>query len=975
MHPHSRINHAVLLAIAGLALPSQAQQAQPPAATTLERIEVTGSRIRTISAVSSSPVTSIGREEINSSQPVAVEDVVKGLPSAVPAMGPATNNGTTGAATLDLRGLGSRRSLVLIDGRRMVPFDLDGQVDSNIIPIALLKRIDLVTGGASAVYGADAVTGVANFVLNRQFKGVELSSSYGQSGDGDAGRKRTDITMGGAFADGRGHMVLSLGTAKTTPLLQGQRPYSMVGLSSTNGAQQGSGTGVPGTFQVPSIAGLPAGTPSLANMQIDPATGQLVAPYASYNFNPPNYFITPLDRRQATALATLNLGQHLELYADLFHTRSTVVSNLASSATFLNVYQVPIGNPLMPEAMRQQVCQVRGIAAADCVVGNATEVPMAIGRRFTELGPRINDFETRTQQVTVGARGAINDIWSYDTHFANGDTNQVQTRGNWGSNAKVQQALRALSPTACTNPANGCVPLNVFGAEGSITPQMLNFVNLNALILAKVKQKVAAGSVSGELGAFKSPWSPDPIGVAMGAEYREVFAANASDAASQIQGEVLGTGAPRPDRSGTIEFKEFFAEASVPLLARKPLAHKLGLELGYRRTQMTTVASTSYGSWKLGGDWEPVQGLRVRLMGQRATRAPNTNELFAPQTAGLSNLAVDPCQGNRINAADANTAGTLSNLCRLTGVPMAAVGSLPAPSAGQINNTSGGNPSLGPEVADTQTLGFVFQPTSLPRLTLSVDYFRIQLDKAISAPSVTDVLTDCYDPARNPGLGLNAACALVMRGPLGTFNGATSPGVVTPQSNLGKLWTSGVDLGVNYLLDLKQLGLDARWGKVDLSLNAAFTSDYSVQTTPNAVKRQCLGYYSVACSNLNQSATVSGTGYAPRTKFTQRATWTVGNWTLGYNWRHIGKMQEEPGGTDFLPAYASIKAHNYVDLSASWKVNEMLRLNLSVNNAFDKQPPIVGNTISGTGVNAGNTFPTVYDVIGRYITVGATLKF
>lgn len=971
MHKLSLIGRAVGLALLGLPQVGLAQSTN-----TLERIEVTGSRIRTLGATSSSPLTSIGKEEIQSSQPVAVEELIKGLPSAVPAMGPSTNNGSTGAAMLDLRGLGARRSLVLIDGRRMVPFDLDGQVDSNIIPVSLLRRIDLVTGGASAVYGADAVAGVSNFVLNRQFKGVELSSSLGRSGEDDAGRRRTDLTLGGEFADGRGHMVLSLGTTRTDPVLQGQRSYAQVGLSSTNGTAQGSGTGVPASIQIPSVAGLPAGTPSLANVQIEPGSGRLVSPYNSYNFNPLNYFVTPLDRRQATALATLNLSEQLNLYADLFYTRSGVVSNLAPSATFLNLYQVPIGNPFIPDAARAQICQVRGIAAADCVAGpgGTTEVPMAIGRRFTEWGPRVVDFSTRTQQVTVGAKGQINDNWSYDTYLSDGETAQVQTRIQWGSNSRVQQALRAFNTTSCSVATNGCVPINVFGAEGSLTPQMLSFIDLNAILQTQVTQKVLAGSLSGDLGEFKSPWSADPIGLAFGAEGREVFAANRSDSASQILGEVLGTGAPRPDRSGTIEFKELYAEASVPLLAKLPLAHKLGLELGYRHTQMTTQGSTEYGSWKVGGDWEPVPGLRLRLMDQRATRAPNTNELFAPNTTGLSNLAVDPCQGNRINAGEANTAGTLSNLCRLTGVPVAAVGVLPAPSAGQINNTSGGNPLLSPEVANTQTLGLVLQPAALPGLVLSLDYYKIELDKAISAPSVTDVLSDCYDPARNPGLGVNAACALVQRGPLGTFNGASSPGVLTPQSNLGRMWTSGFDLGVYYPLKLKQLGLDAGWGTVDLSLNATFVRDYSVQTTPQAVKRDCLGYYSVACNNANQSATVGGTSFAAKTKFTQRATWNVGDFSLGYNWRHLGKMNEEPGGTSFLPAYSTIKAVNYVDLSAVWRVNKMVRLNLSVNNAFDKQPPIVGNNIGSTGMNAGNTFPTVYDVLGRYFTLGVTLK-
>lgn len=971
MFKRSPIGTAVLLCMgAVLAAPVLAQQAAP--ASTLERVEITGTRIKTIGAVSSSPVTSLGAAEINSSQPAAVEEVVKGLPAAVPAIGAGTNNGTGGGATLDLRGLGSSRSLVLIDGRRMVPFDLNAQVDTNSIPVALLRRIDLVTGGASAVYGADAVAGVANFVLNRQFKGLELSSTYGTSGEGDANRRRTDLTMGGSFGDGRGSMVLSLGTTKTDKLLQGARDIGTAALSSVSGLPSGSGTGVPSGIQIGSVAGLPAGTPSLANVQIDPATGRLVAPFNSYNFNPLNFYVTPMDRMQATALGNLVINDHVEVYADLFFTRSEVLSNLAPSGTFFNVYNVPIGNPFIPEAARQQICQVRGITAANCVVGNTTEVPMAIGRRFTELGARINNFDNKSMQGTVGLKGAINDNWSYDAYLSKGESQQIQTRGNWGSLSKVQQALRAVSKTACTNPANGCVPLDVFGNEGSITPAMLNFVNLSALLQTKVEQQVMAANVSGDLGnKFKSPWTTDTIGVAFGVEQREVTASNFSDSASQIQGEVLGTGAPTPDRSGKINLSEAYLEASLPLIKNKPLVHKLGLELGYRYSEFKTTSTNDYGSWKFGGDWEPVKGFRVRAMSQRATRAPNINELYEPLVSGLSNLAVDPCQANRINQAEANTAGTLSNLCRLTGVPTPSIGSLPAPSAGQINQRTGGNPNLGPEEANTKTLGFVFQPDAVPNLTLSLDYYQIDLNKAVSSPSTTDILNDCYDPARNPGLGLNGACALVLRGPLGTFNGADAPGVVTPKSNLGKIWTRGVDIGVNYLLDLRKVTGNAKMGRLELGLNANVATKHGVQSTPASVVRDCLGFYSVACGNLNGTAT----GFMPKTKFTQRATWMLGDFTVGYNWRHVGKMVEEPGGPAFLPAYSTIKAQDYVDLSGSWAFNKNLRFNLSVNNAFDKKAPNVGNTIGTTTANSGNTFPQVYDVVGRYFVLGATLKF
>jgi iron complex outermembrane receptor protein len=892
--------------------------------------------------------------EINASQPAAIEEVIRGLPSAVPAIGPGTNNGTGGGATIDLRGLGSNRTLVLLNGRRVVPFDLNSVVDTNVIPTALLRRVDVVTGGASAVYGADAVSGVVNFVLRRDFQGVDLTSSYGVSEKGDAKRRRTDITIGSALADGRGNVALSLGVTNTEPLLQGSREIGKISRNSRNGSPQGSFTSVPGYFDSAFFSEGGDGNGGFDSNSWD-----------TYNFNPLNYFVTPMERRQATALANYTINDHATVYAEMLYTRSNVTSNLAPSDTFFNTYNVPIGNPFLSTAGRNELCAAYSIPAAQCVPGSTTEFEIDIGRRFVELGPRINDFLNKTFQATVGVNGVLFGNWSYDAYMTSGESDQTQILGNWGSSAKVQQALRAVSTTDCLDPSNGCVPLNIFGNAGSITPEMLRFINLSALTTQSVKQNVLAASVTGDLGeTFKSPMSKSPISVAIGAEQREVTAGVLSDASLQINGEVLGTGAPSPDVRGTFKLSELYLESIVPLISDAPFARSVNLEVGYRNSTFKTSSSTSYGSWKFGGDWEPVQGLRFRAMAQRATRAPNVSELFFPLVTGLDNLAVDPCQGTNINPADIGVAGSLTNLCVLTGVPAARVGTLPPPSAGQVNILTGGNAALKPEEADTVTVGFVWEPTFAPGLVFGVDYYKIDIAKAVSSPAVDDVLNDCYDRARNPGLTVNAACAAVGRGPGGTFNGSSAPGVALPLSNLGNQSTSGFDVNVAYRLPLRNLGMDARWGTLDLSLNLNQVDKWTFQATPNSVNRDCLGYYSVACG-----------GPTFKTKFSQRSTWTVGDFRVGYNWRHTSAVIEEPGGTNFLPAYSSIKSYDYVDLSGSWDATKNLTLNLSIRNLFDKQPPAVGNTIGTTSTNSGNTFPQYYDVVGRYFTIGASLKF
>ena len=950
----TQICTAALVALGGVLSMTSA----PAAAQASERIEVTGSRIKTIGAVSNSPISSITSEEINSSQPVAIEEVIRGLPAAIPAIGAGTNNGSGGIATIDLRGLGPQRTLVLINGRRAVPADLNARVDTNAIPIALLERIDLVTGGASAVYGADAVAGVVNFVLKRNFTGIEAQTSYGVSELGDAKRFRSDLTMGANLADGRGNVALSIGTTRTNALTQGERPFGEFQLASTTGTRSGSGTTVPALLSgIPGLSGTRA---------IDFTTGILRASTADdlYNFNPLNYFVTPLERTQLSAIGRFTINDYAEAYADLTNNKNKVTLNLAPSGSFTSAgfpsWKVPIGNPFLPEGVRQQLCTAFGITS-NCAIGNTQEVSLSIGRRFVENGPRINTFDNTSSQWTVGVRGSLPVVsnWSYDAYLQSGTSDQLSSRINWGSATKMQQALRSVSTTTCLVSTGGCVPINLFGKEGSLTPAMLAFINQTAVQTTFVSQKISQVSFSGDLGKVKSPFASAPISLAVGYENREVTAGNKSDAPSQVTGEVLGTGAPLPDRTGKLKLSEGFLEAQVPLASGKPGLESLNFEGGYRETEFQTVASSkNYGSWKYGLDYSPVKGLRFRAMQQRATRAPNINELYAPVVSGLSNRAVDPCQLALINTAQANTAGTLSNLCRSTGVPLNQIGGVSAPSSGQISNTGGGNPNLGPEEADTTTIGLVFEPTSVPGLSVTLDYYKIAINKAVSSATTNEVLDGCYTAALNPTFDVaNPFCALIQRNATtGTLNGAV--GVITQSSNLGKVNTAGYDLGVNYRWKLP------KWGRVDVGLQATQVEVNSFKSLPSTSTISCLGVYGANCG-----------GPTARTKWSQRTSWAYDNYTVGYNWRYLGGTSVETGTTTFLPDYSTIKAYNYIDLSFAWDPTKNIRLTLSVNNATDLKPPVLGNTIATTSTNSGNTFPQWYDVVGRQYTVGARLKF
>jgi iron complex outermembrane recepter protein len=959
MFKRTKVNTGALIALGGALLTAGlAAHAQ-----TAERIEITGSRIKSIGNTSSSPISSVGKVDIETTQPVAVEELVRGLSSAYPALGPGVNNGSTGIASVDLRGMGANRTLVLFNGKRFVPANLGGVVDTNNVPVSLLERVDLVTGGASAVYGADAVAGVVNFVTKRSFTGVEATTLYAVSGNDDAKRRKTDLTMGANLADGRGNVALHIGTTRTEAIRLGDREYAKTVISSATGNPGGfSGTSVPAQF-----SGIPA--PLTGNRTIDATTGLLRAasggsPPDGYNTNPPNYFETPLSRTQATALGRFTINEYAEAYTEIFHTRSNVTLNLAPSGTFGAAFNVPIGSPFIKQPVRDQLCAAYAISAANCVLGNATEFRANIARRFVEAGPRIYSYDNTSTQYTAGLRGSIPllDSWSYDAYYQSGRSEAVLTTGNGFSSTKVQQALRSLNGTSCTVTTGGCVPLNLFGAEGSITPAMLAYIATPTFQTTRVEQKVLSLAANGEVAIAKSPFAKSPLSLAIGLEERTVIGANRSDAVVQTQGELLGSGAPTPDRTGKLEFSEKYYEANLPLVQGIEFVESLTLGGGYRGTEFNTAVggTQKYGSWKTGLDWSPMKGLRFRAEQQRATRAPNVNELYAPVTTGLATLAIDPCQGTSIVVADAGKAGTLTNLCQQTGVPLAQIGGVAAPSSSQINNTAGGNPSLKPERADTTTIGLVWEPTFVSNLSVSLDFWKIKIDGAVSNPTANQVVTGCFDTTLNPGRAYNEFCQLFQRDPLnGGLNGTGSKGVSTQSSNLGTYDYNGIDLGVSYRLALQAMG------RVDMSLQATYVEKANVKTLPTVDTITQAGYYGVN----------TGTPYA-KMKFSQRTTWNIGDFSLGYNWRYIGATQVEPTSQGkFQPQFESIKAYNYFDLNASWQAMKNLKLSVTVNNALDKDPPFVGTGIAPGASNFGNTMPQQYDVIGRRFSVSATATF
>lgn len=970
----------LLMSAVGFAAPAYAQEEQSGTSTQAEAakdedtIVVTGTLIRNPNLTSSAPVTAVGEEEIELRQVNVAEQLLRELPGVVPSIGSAVNNGNGGASFVNLRGLGSNRNLVLLDGTRLVPAGLGGVVDLNNIPLALVERVDILTGGATTTYGADAVSGVVNFITRRDFAGLDLNLSNQLTELGDGNVFRADLVLGANFDDGRGNAAFSVGYQKSDAVYQGDREFSVSNISGFSGQASGSSAALPAT-----LAGY--GGPF---RQIDPTGQRLVPFYAPFNFNPFNIFQTPFERYNMFGTASYEAVPGIEVYTQGLFSRNTVSTIIAPGSSFFNTFTIPFSNPFIPTEVRNSICTAQGLTAAQCDAAAAATGPSdpnyrtfrsQVRRRFVEAGPRLTDFQTTVYQIKVGVRGDLTDNIGFDLFATYGESeNTARSRGQ-GLRSRLQQALLASDPNACEDPTGGCVPFNLFGLVGSITEPMIGFVvgpqtsSTTATELSTVR-----AVIDGDLG-FSSPFAAEPISFAVGGEYRDYVAVSTADLPSQTPGEVLGSGGADPDVNGRYDVAEAFAELIAPLVMDRPGFHALQLEAGARYSEYSTAGGAF--TWKVGGFWEPVASLRLRGNYNRATRAPNIGELFFPVQTGLDNLATDPCAG-----LGPTTNSNLRAVCIAQGAPPGQIGLIANPAAAQVNVTSGGNPNLGVEEATTWTAGFVFQPEFLPSFSLSADYYNIKVTDAITSPTVGDVVGACFNNI-TAASATDPVCTGIRRNPdTGELSGSpdSTPGIPLVLSNLGTITTSGIDMSANFRTDLGFAGLT-------LSFNGNWTETSRFQATPTSLDRDCVGFYSVNCGSIQ-----------PELSFNQRTTLNFDKIDVSLLWRYIDGVEYEPqqfaddvataesvGCTDPLgadpdgcvvnPEFRTIPAEHYFDLTTRFQVSDNFTLTMSVQNLLNNQPKVVGSDVGSTAFNSGNIYPSTYDSLGRRYAIAARLRF
>lgn len=1012
----------VICGAASIATPAFAQDAQPDAAPAQgtqpaedNTVVVTGSRIRQPNLTAVSPVTVVNSQDVQLSGTVRAEDLINSLPQAFAAQGANIANGASGTATLNLRGLGSVRTLVLINGRRLVPGDPGSSAaDINVIPAALIDRVDILTGGASSVYGADAVAGVVNFIMDTNFEGVRLDSQYSfyqhdNNGDpfvrsaldargfgyprgsvADGGSWDTNLAIGASFDDGRGHVMAYAGYRHSDPVLQGRRDYSSCALTARTTAQiaannnvrytcGGSATSANGTVIAYDSGGNPANFTSTF-FQVGP-NRTLIPGFTPYNFAPVNHFARPDERYTLGAFANYEISPALQPYLEVMFMDDRTDAQIAASGDFGNTLSINCDNPLLSAQQRGILCDTENLlvsadpARAFDVVGNTPGgVPQVfidptsgnpyfrgfaqILRRNVEGGGRDDDLQHTSYRIVAGMRGDLSPVWSYDMYYQFGRTNFAETYRNDFSVSRLTRALDVVdNPNlpginpVCRSTLDGtdpnCVPYDIF-ATGQVTPAMLNYLQTPGFTRGRVEETVANASLTGNLGEWgvKFPWAENGVGVALGVEYRKENLDFISDVAFQT-GDLAGQGAPTLPVSGSYDVREAFAEVRVPII-ENGFIYSLAVEGGYRYSQYDLGArSISTDTYKLAAELAPIRDIRFRAAYNRAVRAPNIQELFAPQRVALDGSS-DPCSGHPIAA---NEAGCLAQ--GLT------VGQVVAPNpAGQYNGLIGGNPNLQPEVADTITLGAVFQPSFIPRLAITVDWFDIKIKQAIQGIGADTILATCVNTA-DPTF-----CGLIRRDGSGSIWRTSGGYVIDTGQNIGSFSTRGIDVQVSYTQPLGNLG--------SLGINVVGTwLDRLVTDNGVSEPYDCVGLYGNQCGVPR-----------PEWRHTARLSYThPSGLGLSARWRYFSAVSQDTSSTNSTlngavqPPNARIPSQSYFDLTMTARIGDHYSFRLGVNNILDRDPPLVGSQACPAGPCNGNTWAQVYDVLGRYIFAGVTLDF
>lgn len=944
---------SVLLAgtiMSGLALSGAAFAQDAPKET--EVVTITGSRIVKKDYTSPSPITTIGAAQIEATGSLTTEKILNTLPQVVASFTAASNNPSDGTATADLRGIGASRTLVLVNGHRMTPATkASSAIDLNTIPVGLIKRVEVVTGGASATYGSDGLAGVVNFILKDDFQGLELSGQAGGTEVGDGKSYNAALIFGTNFADGKGNLTTYASYYKRDAVLSSERPwafYSNAGGSATGVAGRADNVPLNPFSPLATAAGCTSNATS-RNLSFGAAGAargycnnfdMTAAVNDRYNFSPVNNLMSPGKRISTAVFGNYDFAENLEGRLEIFYTDNKQSSQLAP--TPMTGLSVSATNPFISPTF------------AAALAGRANPTANFIFRkRMEQVGPRVQDHGNKQFQFVTGLKGTTTTGFHWDVSANWGRTEFTDTTFNDVSKSRMYAATQGTAQGATTTSCSAavlaifplCKPFNLFG-QNSASQEAVDFVRLNFTDVTTFERAVLNANLGGDL--FNLP--AGPVSFNIGAEYRKDDFAFSPDAAHG-SGDIFGFNAERPVNGG-FDVTEFFGELALPLLKDLPFVQEFNLELGGRYSDYSSVGVTN--SYKAGLEWKVNNDFRFRTMYQKASRAPSAFELYQAGDQGFPAFT-DPCSTVNVNTGAAITLSAATRaFCTLTmGIDPVTAGFIQPNS--QIESFNYGNPNLNEETTDTKTFGFVWRPSFVSGLAMTVDYYDIDVADYIGTLNggAAGTAAACFATAnlQSPEC-FNSAInkPSIYRDVTGELKVNTSLG------NVSALQTKGVDFTLDYAIPLGWLVKEGSvfGNKLNFGLVMNFLDSWVLDGIDYA---GTAGAYNISVS-------------LPDVKGTINLGYQIGDVKLAMNSTYYKDMDNQGNIPDFQDGgYNTTGDYWVTDMQARWAVNKSTDLIFGVNNVADKEPPVFDNSPDG------NTDPNSFDVLGRQYYVGFKKKF
>lgn len=997
---------------------SAAKPVKQPEVKRLKAVEVTGSliKVHSRSEVSSSPLATIGIDQIAAAGQISLDSAIGRMPQFAAAQGQSEVGDVQGATGFqggqsyaDLRGLGAERTLVLLDGQRLVPTNPNGAVDLNLIPMALLKDVDVITGGASATYGSDAVAGVVNFRLRQHFQGIQLSAQTGGSTKGGGQENSASILMGSNFAENKGNAVFDLeynqrdaitgadrtffsdytNFNRTVPRapegifsageLGGNVPISAVNaiLAGYVGTKPISGTGNYGGYIGLNSNGTLFTTRAAGNCvqnyqgPVGKIPGLAISPDCSTieNYLGKYFFVqVPSHRLNLFSKVTFDINDYVQAYAQINLMSSTATDDNGPAFAGPGKYvYVPQNNPFVTG--NSALMSLLNARTAMTAGGTPSSGPLEMEAWLTGLGPRIETFKYNDYQVTAGLDGYFGySSWQWDAYGSYGQTNFNNYQQN---NINLPALETILYGTANYRGSNGnnCVGYawNPMGGH-AISPGCLAYVTGTAHNNMVLSQDYFQGTVSGDLGSL---WA-GTVQAAFGVDYRSDRFNYRADSSLNPAFNMMSSPIP-PDiispsydligsTGGSMNVGEVFGELRVPLLSDKPFVKKLSLDLGERYSHYDLFGGEN--TWKAGLVWQVDDALMFRGGFNRAIRAPSLQELYNPTVQAQDSISGDPCEVGSLQRSGAN-ASQVAALCQAQGVPVSVY---PSFTYG-LNSANGiitGNTGLQPEKSDTYTLGWVLTPhfdAPMARdLGMSVDYYHTSIKGAIAGVTLDSVLQNCYNANNsNPSYSeSNAFCQRITRDPI---TGAITLGRESSE-NIGSYVTTGVDAEAHWGFPLDDLGLPLG-GRVKLQTFISYVHSLTISGVPGVAASNYAGSVADTSTALAADGSSISDLSHPRWKANTTLGYSVGPVSAALHWRYIAGMTDLMGGAG--GGYPGVPAYNYFDLDAHWQATHEIMITAGVTNLTDKAPP----RIAGAPLL---TDAATYDVVGRTYFVGIKAK-